>query len=249
VVDKLADDPNQISQSPYQYAWNNPIYLTDPDGNCPWCIAGAIIGAVVDYGMQVAMAYASGVSNPWTNVNGASISASLISGAATGGLSSLAKTGLITTTRAVAASMTVQATESIAKQSSEGTGTINPTRVIIDVTANQIADGIPAKNLVQTNQLEKQLDRTVRVAGETPRQSRAAAVSAAQGRLNTANTINQINSAAQSEVAENSMQVAGALVTNNNSRIDSNSSMYSFKPSTLTPSDNTRIVKPLQLRK
>jgi RHS repeat-associated protein len=36
-VDKLADHPNQIDKSPYAYAWNNPISLTDPDGNCPNC--------------------------------------------------------------------------------------------------------------------------------------------------------------------------------------------------------------------
>ncbi|TDQ11578.1 RHS repeat domain-containing protein [Pedobacter metabolipauper] len=37
VVDKLADNPNQFSKSPYAYTWNNPINLTDPDGNCPDC--------------------------------------------------------------------------------------------------------------------------------------------------------------------------------------------------------------------
>ena len=37
VVDKLAEHPNQIDKSPYAYAWNNPVKLTDPDGNCPMC--------------------------------------------------------------------------------------------------------------------------------------------------------------------------------------------------------------------
>ena len=37
VVDALADEPEQIDKSPYQYAWNNPIYYNDPDGNCPQC--------------------------------------------------------------------------------------------------------------------------------------------------------------------------------------------------------------------
>ena len=49
VVDKLADHPNQIDKSPYAYAWNNPIKLKDPDGNCPMCIVYAtefLIGTV-----------------------------------------------------------------------------------------------------------------------------------------------------------------------------------------------------------
>lgn len=45
--DPLADHPNQIGLSPYQYGWNNPIYWTDPDGRCPLC---PWIDAVVDVG-------------------------------------------------------------------------------------------------------------------------------------------------------------------------------------------------------
>ncbi|WP_421806108.1 DUF6443 domain-containing protein [Flagellimonas sp.] len=37
-IDALAEDPNQIDKSPYAYAWNNPVYYTDPDGNCPICV-------------------------------------------------------------------------------------------------------------------------------------------------------------------------------------------------------------------
>ncbi|QDW25181.1 hypothetical protein FFJ24_010310 [Pedobacter sp. KBS0701] len=35
VVDALANKDVQINKSPYAYAWNNPINLIDPDGNCP----------------------------------------------------------------------------------------------------------------------------------------------------------------------------------------------------------------------
>ncbi|WP_281986990.1 RHS repeat-associated core domain-containing protein [Aquimarina aggregata] len=37
VIDALADEPEQIFRSTYQFGWNNPIYYTDPDGNCPKC--------------------------------------------------------------------------------------------------------------------------------------------------------------------------------------------------------------------
>uniref|UniRef100_UPI00260E5C0F RHS repeat domain-containing protein n=1 Tax=uncultured Aquimarina sp. TaxID=575652 RepID=UPI00260E5C0F len=37
VVDALAEHSNQIDKSPYAYAWNNPVFFNDPDGNCPKC--------------------------------------------------------------------------------------------------------------------------------------------------------------------------------------------------------------------
>ena len=40
-VDRLADDPAQVNQSPYQSNWNNPTNLNDPDGDCPNC--GAVL--------------------------------------------------------------------------------------------------------------------------------------------------------------------------------------------------------------
>ncbi len=48
--DPLADHPMQIGQSPYQYAWNNPVYWTDPDGRCPFC---PWLDAVVDIGFVI----------------------------------------------------------------------------------------------------------------------------------------------------------------------------------------------------
>ncbi len=36
-VDPLAEHPNQLDKTPYNYTWNNPTNLTDPDGRCPTC--------------------------------------------------------------------------------------------------------------------------------------------------------------------------------------------------------------------
>ena len=49
-VNPLADHPNQVDKSPYAYAWNNPVNLTDPDGRCPFC---PWLDAVVDVGFIV----------------------------------------------------------------------------------------------------------------------------------------------------------------------------------------------------
>jgi len=56
--DPLADHPNQIDKSPYQYAWNNPIYWTDPDGRCPWCL----VWAAVEVGLAIYDAYETGAT-------------------------------------------------------------------------------------------------------------------------------------------------------------------------------------------
>jgi RHS repeat-associated protein len=48
-VDKLADAPEQVGFSPYNYTWNNPVNLTDPDGNSPlWPPAIPIITAIIE---------------------------------------------------------------------------------------------------------------------------------------------------------------------------------------------------------
>ncbi len=48
--DPLADHPNQAGRSPYEYAWSNPVYWTDPDGRCPLC---PWLDAIVDVGFML----------------------------------------------------------------------------------------------------------------------------------------------------------------------------------------------------
>ncbi|MEE4000267.1 RHS repeat-associated core domain-containing protein [Tenacibaculum sp. FZY0031] len=59
VIDPKADDIVQVDLTPYNYSWNNPSNVSDPDGECPWCW-GAVIGAAIEYGSQVANNYAQG---------------------------------------------------------------------------------------------------------------------------------------------------------------------------------------------
>jgi RHS repeat-associated protein len=43
VIDPKADDVMQIDLTPYNYSWNNPISVADPDGECPWCVWGQLL--------------------------------------------------------------------------------------------------------------------------------------------------------------------------------------------------------------
>ncbi len=80
--DGKAEDQNQIDKSPYAYAWNNPIYYDDPDGNCPWCI-GALVGAIVEVGTQIAVNATTG--KDWHDIDYGDILIATAVGAATSG--------------------------------------------------------------------------------------------------------------------------------------------------------------------
>lgn len=45
----MADHPNQLDKSPYQYVWGNPIMLKDPDGNCPDCFGDWLVGMQIKF--------------------------------------------------------------------------------------------------------------------------------------------------------------------------------------------------------
>jgi RHS repeat-associated protein len=74
----------------YSYVKGNPETTTDPSGHCPWCvigaIGGAIIGAGIAYGAQVYNNYQSGAANPWTdNIDVGVVVAGGLAGALIGG--------------------------------------------------------------------------------------------------------------------------------------------------------------------
>ena len=94
-IDPLADANPQESWTPYQYAYNSPTQYNDPYGDCPWCVWGAVIGGVLEYGGQVVSNYAQGKTgvDAWTDVDGGKIAVATLTGAATGGLGSIKVVG------------------------------------------------------------------------------------------------------------------------------------------------------------
>ena len=78
----------------YGYVGNDPANATDPSGKCgpftPMCI-GAVVGAVLDYGSQVASNLAKGDSledAAWNNIDGGQILISAAMGAVGAGITS-----------------------------------------------------------------------------------------------------------------------------------------------------------------
>lgn len=147
-------------QSSYSYMDGNPIAKNDPNGDCPTCLFGALIGAAVDYGTQVATnVYNNGgiSTEAFTeNINLTSIALSAGEGFLTSG-ASVGKTVLVKTTAAVANNV-VQLTTT--KDGVNLNVETDPNNVVknaaIDLTVDAVAKGAtPSSKTVQ-----KQLSKT-----------------------------------------------------------------------------------------
>lgn len=91
----ISRDPlEQTTGDAYAYGENNPLNVTDPTGECPFCViaAGALLGAALDLGVQAGTNMLQGCG-AFDNINWWSVGLSGVLGAATGGAGSAAKAG------------------------------------------------------------------------------------------------------------------------------------------------------------
>ncbi len=116
---------NPLAWDRYAYVNDNPLRYSDPSGHCPWCITiglGALIGAGVTYGVQVAANVSQNGLNvqAFTDVNWATVGTGAVAGAvggATFGLgTAVLGTGLAGTVAAGAVSGAVAGQSSIAAE-------------------------------------------------------------------------------------------------------------------------------------
>ena len=222
----------------YQYGWNNPVNLSDPDGRCPLC--GFIIGASVDYAFQVAGNMANGKSFTESltyDINLKSIGISAVAGLATSGLSAIGGKGT-----QFAITTAIDAAESVAKQATSGNGSVTLTQTVSDVASNKVAGFMTkkAENIIDTKVLVKEADRTARVSANDPSSSgRAARSESAQSNLNKSERVNTIVGQTTSGVVGNTIQNTSNVV-----RTPIGSSSYSPPAGVIKP-DATNLQRPI----
>jgi RHS repeat-associated protein len=188
VVDALADEPEQIDKSVYAYAWNNPTNLTDPDGNCPWCV-GALVGALTDAVIQTAEIAMDDKKSFSKDFSLGSVGASAVAGATGVGLA--AKISKLGPLYKVAIELTHDAAANAANQYIKE-GTVSPGKAVLGAGAGKVVGDLAKAKVVskaaQTSTakvLAKQSDRAVNVAVKNSRPSRIVAANAAEKKAKT----------------------------------------------------------------
>lgn len=208
-LDPLAEHGNQLDKSPYAYAWNNPILLNDPDGNCPLCpliplAVKFIAGFASDAGTQIAKnwdsARSTGENLTDFNATNATIS---------GGFSLVVPGGK--GLGLAAKEVVINATESSVKQVAEG-GDVKLSQVASDVAGDFVGgrltknyDGPISEGAIKG--MERNADRANRVATGDPSSSgRAATARSTANAVAGAKNTNGIASTFVKETAGNTVQ-------------------------------------------
>ncbi len=231
-VDPFVDKYEDLS--PYNYVRNNPIVHTDPDGRWINIVVGAIVGAAVEYGTQVAGNYMDGKTgaDAWIPSNGSAIVVSGIAGGLTSGTSAL---GGKFTNEAIKTG--ISTAESVAKQATTGDGKVTLSKTVTDVIGDKIGD-VGTKKLQNVLSLpsQSQMTRAQSMSGPNAKASRQADLAKLTKETNIKTTVNQVVREGSSNTASNVAQVATETVTTKPTSLD-------LMTNTIKP-DATRTVTP-----
>lgn len=199
MLDALANDEMQIDKTPYGYAWNSPVNLTDPDGNCPWCI-GALIGAAVEIGTQVAVNAATG--KDLTDIDWGDVGVATAVGAATAGIGTLANAGkasvrvakvaktIVTTTgEAAQAAVDVKVEQGEVKTESVTNGGKDITDAAVEFTTGKVTGGASKKvSNAAGNMLNSSANKTLKQANQTIKRTATGSANNTAAKNTAANT-------------------------------------------------------------
>ncbi|MBX2898881.1 MAG: hypothetical protein KF775_04500 [Cyclobacteriaceae bacterium] len=142
-IDPMVDD--FYSFTPYNSNENNPIKNADPNGDCPWCV-GALLGAAVEYGTQVATNLVKGDDLGdalFNNVDFADVALSGLEGGITGGASVGRKLLVNVATEVVKASIDVSGdgrTDVVGTEGSSKSVKSVVTEATVSVVANKAGE-------------------------------------------------------------------------------------------------------------
>jgi len=163
--------------SPYNSNLDNPVRYNDPKGDCPPWVCGALAGAAVEYGFQVAENYYNGKSGlEMVTPQLDKIGTAFIAGALTGGFSTLNKISNIYLKVTVnrIADATVGTGESIVKQNidvqSGKEEAISITEAVIDGGISAVTGGWgEGSEMAAKNYLQKEFSNTTQatISGAT----------------------------------------------------------------------------------
>ena len=164
--DPLADEGTLISLTPYNYSGNDPVRYSDPEGDCPWCW-GAVIGAAVDYGLQVTTNLAQGkdIGDALTDVDVGSILVSAGAGAVSGGLSTVSKLKNASTLTKLAVDVVVDASASATGQVVRD-GEVSLKKTVVDVVGSQTI-GKSLGNTAKTSAVNSAKGKTLQAGVNT----------------------------------------------------------------------------------
>ncbi len=252
-MDPLADHPNQVDKSPYSAFWNNPIRYNDPDGRCPFCpiIYAIAVGFGIGAGADATVQIASNKIQGRPAFENYSVSSTFISG--TFGSLSGGAGGVANTTLRTGINIGLAATESVSKQVitddallrslsgdysglSENANKISGTGIISDVVMDRIGANVKAVGSDEVRAMERQLDRTTRIARNDPSSTgRAANQRNAQSRLNNANNANNYVGSTSGNVLQNTSDGVRSYMT-----IGNNQNVQILLPNPVAQ-DNTRV--------
>jgi RHS repeat-associated protein len=249
--DPLSEEGDQESLTPYQFSLNNPIRYNDPDGKCPSCLVGGLIGLVVDATIQVGSSVATSVLNGEKvtlstvirDYNGTQGAAAFGAGFITQGISAVEQGGV-----ALAKTAMVNGSFSIAGQGLS-IGKVDPIKTVIDMVP---LPGPKSSELINPSNAQTALTQaknSIRSSTSSIPERKITQLSQAEGNLNRVKNINATANNANAAFRDGVLK-EGADYLNKMLTSPSNSKTTVGMPTLplnvkSNVADNTRVAKPL----